>query len=232
MNQMAAIELRTDRDGQPQLPHRSFGRRPVRNRPDEIAAEPDEHFGASIHHRLYGVDDMVPASPGRLEAEYLLELVEEFWIRLFVDAHRAVALHVRMAAHRADPRSGLAEIPAQQEQIHHLLYVCGAEPMLGDPHAVAQDNGARPHIDGSHPLQLFARQTADAQYVVPARAAEIVGERLEAMRMLVNEIEIEHGFRAIAKPVVMRLQHQLHDAFESGHIAADADLAVLAGDPR
>jgi hypothetical protein len=38
-----------------------------------------------------------------------------------------------MAAPRADPRPGLAEITAQQQQIHGLLYVCGAEPMLGDP---------------------------------------------------------------------------------------------------
>src|SRR6516165_5059435 len=166
MNQMAAIELCADRDGEPQLPHRRFGRRPVWNRSNEIAAEPDEHFGASIHHRLYGVDDMVPARPGRLEAEYFLVLVEEFWLRLFVDAHGAVALHVRMAAHRADPRSGPAKVSPQQKQIHHLLHVCRAEAMLGDPHGVAEDNGARPNIDGSHLLQLFAWQTADAQYVV------------------------------------------------------------------
>ncbi len=30
----------------------------------------------------------------------------------------------------------------------------------------------------------------------------------------------------------MRLQHQLHDPLESRDIAADADLAILAGDPR
>ena len=30
----------------------------------------------------------------------------------------------------------------------------------------------------------------------------------------------------------MRLQHQLHDALERRDIAADADLAILAGDPR
>src|SRR5215831_17527677 len=87
MNQMAAIELCADRDGQPQLPHRRSSRRPVWNRSDEIAAKPDEHLGAAIHHRLYGVDDMVPASPRRLEAEDFLELVQQCRRRLFINAH-------------------------------------------------------------------------------------------------------------------------------------------------
>ena len=50
--------------------------------------------------------------------------------------------------------------------------------------------------------------------------------------MLRDEIEIEHWFSAVAKRLVMRLQHQLHDPFEGRDIAADADLAILAGDPR
>jgi len=79
--------------------------------------------------------------------------------------------------------------------------------MLGDPHAIAENNGARSRIDGRHPLQLFARQTADAQYLVPARAAEIVGERLEAVGMLRDELEIEHRCGAFAQRLVVRLQH-------------------------
>jgi hypothetical protein len=42
----------------------------------KFAAEPDKHLGAAVHHCLYGVDDVVPASPRRLEAEHFLELVE------------------------------------------------------------------------------------------------------------------------------------------------------------
>ena len=90
----------------------SFSRRPVGNRSDEITAKPDENLGAAVDHRLDRVDDTVPASPWWLKAKYLFYLVEEFRLRVFVDAHRAVALHVRMAAHRADPRSRLAEISA------------------------------------------------------------------------------------------------------------------------
>jgi hypothetical protein len=137
-----------------------------------------------------------------------------------------------MAAYWADPRPGLAEVAAQQQQIHHLLHVCSAEPMLGDPHAVNDDNGACSHIDGRHALQLSAHQAADTQYVLPFRLAQILRERLEAVRMLRDEIEIEDWFSSVAKRLVMRLQHPLHDPLERRDIAADADLAKLAGDPR
>src|SRR5207302_1696999 len=94
------------------------------------------------------------------------------------------------------------------------------------------DDRARPHIDCCHALQLFTGQAADAQYVIPARAPQIVRERFEAMRMLRNEVEIEHRFSALAERLVMRFHNQLHDALEGRNIAADADLAILAGDPR
>src|SRR6516165_2346318 len=137
-----------------------------------------------------------------------------------------------MTAYWADAGSGLAEIAAQQQQIHRLLHVCSAEPVLGDPHAVDDDNGACSHVDGRHTLQLVARKPAYPQYVFPIGLAEIVRERLEAVCMLRDEIEIEHWFLAVAKCLVMRLQHQLHDPLESRDIAANADLAILAGDPR
>ena len=192
MNQMAAVELGADGDGQPQPAHRRLGHGPVRHGSDEITTVPDENLGAPIDHCLNRVYDIVAMSARRLEAEHLLDLIQQCRLWLFVDAHRAVALHVGMAAHRADPRSGLAEIAAQQQQIHDLLHVCSAEPVLGDPHAVDDDNGACSHVDSRHAFQLVARQAAGAQYVFPFRLAEIVGERVEAVCMLRDEIEIEH----------------------------------------
>src|SRR5580658_3405779 len=75
MNQMAAVELVAGGDGKPQAAHRPLGHGPVRDGSDEIAAEPEECLGAAVYHRPYGVDDIVPASPGRLEAEHMSELV-------------------------------------------------------------------------------------------------------------------------------------------------------------
>jgi hypothetical protein len=83
-----------------------------------------------------------------------------------------------MAAHRADPRPGLAEIAAKQQQIHDLLHICSAEPVLGDPHAVDDYNSGCPHIDGRHALQLFARQPAAYRDTVlpPAGGARLAVE--------------------------------------------------------
>src|SRR5215467_4839655 len=102
--------------------------------------------------------------------------------------------------------------------------------MLRDPRAVADNDGLRPHVDVRHTLQLVTRQTADAQYVFPCRAAEILGEGLEAVSVPRDELDIEYWFAAGLKRLVMRLQHQLHDAFECCDIAADTDLAIFAGD--
>src|SRR5271155_672219 len=76
MDQMASVELGVDGDGQSQTAHRRLGHGPVRYGPDEIAAMPDKHLGATIHHRLYGVYDIVAVSTRRLEAERFLELIQ------------------------------------------------------------------------------------------------------------------------------------------------------------
>src|SRR2546430_392414 len=73
--------------------------------------------------------------------------------------------------------------------------------------------------------------TALTTWCPRARAEEIIGERFEAVCMLRDEIEIEPWLLAVAKRFVMRLQHQLHDALEGRDITADADLAILTGDP-
>src|SRR5277367_1112371 len=102
-----------------------------------------------------------------------------------------------MAAHRADPCPRLPEITAQQQQIHDLLDVRSAEPVLGDPHAVHDDNGACLPIDTRHALQLIARQAADPEYVFPCCLAQIVGESLEAVCVLRDKIEIQHRLPAV-----------------------------------
>ncbi len=104
--------------------------------------------------------------------------------------------------------------------------------MLGDPHAVDDDDGTRPHVDGRHALQLFTGQSTAVQYVFPFCLAQIVGERLEAVCMVRDKIEIEHWLLAVAKRLVMRPQHQLHHPLEGRNISGDADLAKFAGDPR
>src|SRR6516164_2325118 len=176
------------------------------------------------------VYDIMSMCARRFETKHLLQLIEQFRLWLFVDTHRAITLHIGVTAHRADPRPRLADIAAQQQQVHSLLYIRSAKPMLRDPHAVADNNGLPPHVDVRYTLQLVAQQTADAQYVFPTRVAEIIGEDLEAVGVPRDELDIEYWFAAGLKRRVMRLQHQLHDSFECRDIAADADLAIFAGD--
>src|SRR5580692_1805845 len=76
MNQMAAVELGADGDGQPQAAHRGLGHGPVRYGSDKIAAEADENLGAPVDHCLYCVDDIVAMSTRWLEAEHFLELIQ------------------------------------------------------------------------------------------------------------------------------------------------------------
>ena len=113
VDQMAPIEFGADRNRQLQPPHRRFGRRPVWNCSDEIAAEPNENFGALVDHRLDCVYDIVAIRARRLEAKHVLYMIEQFWLRLFVDTHCAITLHIGVTAYRANSRPKLADIAAQ-----------------------------------------------------------------------------------------------------------------------
>src|SRR5271166_347764 len=123
MDDMAAIKLRVDPDGQPHFARRGLDQRPVWYCCNEIAAEPYEHLGPTIDDCLHRVDNGVAMCTRRIEAEYLLDLVQQFRARLLVDADRAVALDVGMTTDRAYSGSRLAEIAAQQQKIGDLLHI-------------------------------------------------------------------------------------------------------------
>jgi hypothetical protein len=65
-------------------------------------------------HRLDRFNRVEAVSARRRKVELFAERVEKGRSRAFPDAHRAVALHVRMAAHGADARARLSELPAQK----------------------------------------------------------------------------------------------------------------------
>ena len=74
----------------------------------------------------------------RLEAELACpSRVEPRVGHLLPDAHRAVALHVGVAAHRARARAGLADHPAQQQEVDDGLHVVDRVDVLGEPHGPA-----------------------------------------------------------------------------------------------
>src|SRR5205085_2460011 len=86
-------------------------------------------------HRVLDADESVSAR--RLEVELARERVQENFRRSLPDAHRSVALHVRVAAHGARARAGAAQLPAKQKQIDYLLNVRDRVLVLRQPHRPA-----------------------------------------------------------------------------------------------
>jgi hypothetical protein len=72
---------------------------------------------APVDHRLHRLHDIVAVRGRRLEPEYVPKLVEQRRRSLLVNAHRAVALHIRMTAHRANTGARPADISPQQLMI-------------------------------------------------------------------------------------------------------------------
>ena len=86
----------------------------------EVAAHPHEHVDLTSGHGPDGLDDVVAVAPRRFERELGAERGEEVVRGLLDDAHRAVALHVAVPAHGADPGAGPADAAAQQERVDDL----------------------------------------------------------------------------------------------------------------
>jgi hypothetical protein len=97
---------------------------------------------------------------------------------LLEDAHRAVALHVRVAAHGADTAPG-ADVPRRSSRLTTSWMVATAYAVLGEPHRPARDDAlARRHL-----RELLARRRA-RRVPLRSRIATSVsstfrGERLE-----------------------------------------------------
>src|SRR3984885_12489030 len=232
MDEVTAVELGEDSDGKAQPPHCCLGDRLIRHRSNKVSTQADEHPRVPIDHRLHRVDDRMSVCARRLETKYLLDLVEQLRFGLLVDADRAVALHVRVPAHRTYSGARLAEISAKQKKIEELLNILQTVPMLRNPHPVANDHGLRVHIARRHSLNLIAREAGHAQDVVPVGTPQIFGECYETMRMLLDKCEIEDGLPTFLDSYFVRLEHELHDALQRRHIAANADLAIFARNLR
>ena len=114
---MGAVELGGDMCGESAGAHGLFGRSLSGVARDEVAGETDEDFGLPVAHGPDGVH-RVQAVLGRWsEPELALQSVQERLRHPLPDAHRAVALHVAVPAHRADAGPGAAEIAAQHEEV-------------------------------------------------------------------------------------------------------------------
>ena len=143
--------------------HCLFGDSPIRNRPDEIAAHPDEDLYPALRHCLDRMHYVVSMRARRRKPEHPFQLIQQLRLRLLVDTDRSIALYIRVAAHRADACARPAEIPAQQQQIDKMLDVRRAVSVLGNTHPIADDDCACPRVNRRNALQLLPFQSAGVQ---------------------------------------------------------------------
>ena len=129
--QVGAVELGVDVNGEVELAHRGEAFLRVRQGDGEVAAEADENLGIPIEDSLHGSHGIMPMFGRRREIEALLDIGEHGGGGFFGNSDRAVALHVGMPAQRADAGPRLAKITAQQQQVCDLLNVRGAPCCAG-----------------------------------------------------------------------------------------------------
>jgi hypothetical protein len=141
----------------------------------QVAAQADEGLDLAVADAFAGFDGVHALVARRFEAVLFLQLVERRQLRFFRDADRALALHVGVAAHRADAGARLADVPAQQEKVHQHLHVLHAVAVLGQAHAVDADHGIRRHVDARGVAQIGAVEAGFLLDLVPGGGDDLVG---------------------------------------------------------
>ena len=90
----------------------------------------------------------------RLEPKHASYSVQKVVIRDFSDADRAVSLHIRVAPQRRNAGTLAPDIAAEHQQIGDLLHIACTVAMLGDSHAVVDDDPIRLGIDIAGELDI------------------------------------------------------------------------------
>src|SRR5579863_8155996 len=129
---------------------------------DEVATEHDERVDLALEYFLASLDGVDALVLRNVEAEELLDLVGRDFIGLLGNADGALALHVRMPAHRANAGAGFTDIAAQQCQIDHRLDGLDALFVLRQTHAVNEDHRVAARVNVRRRFQRAAREAGAA----------------------------------------------------------------------
>ncbi|CAL2062578.1 exported protein of unknown function [Streptomyces murinus] len=220
-DRVRAVQLGRHMHRQPRPPHCRLGHLGVRGRGDEVAAHGEEHLRLAVAQRADRPYDVEAVLPGRREPELPLQGVQEGGRGPLEDAHRAVALHVRMTAHRAHARARPADVAAQQQEVDDLADRRHGVLVLGQTHRPAHDGPLGGEHQLQRPLDLRAAQTGRGQRLVPVGGLRGLGELLESMRVFAHELLVDRA---------VRRQDQLVEEPEERLVAADADLEEQIGE--
>ena len=100
-----------------------------------------------------------PCADGGLKPKRCSSRSEKVCVGNFGDADGAIALHVGVAAHRANAGAVASHIAAQQRKIGKLLHIVRAALVLRDAHAIDDDGALRLHVGVGRIFEIFARQS-------------------------------------------------------------------------
>ena len=219
-NEMRTVEFGRDLDREARLAHRLDGDAGVRRGLHEVAAEPDEDLGFAVAEGANRIDGVEAVFARRIEAELLLECVQEMLGRLLPDAHRPIALNIGMTAHRAQARTTLADIALGEGNIDDFLDRRDRVVMLGQPHRPAIDRGLRlsDHLGGFG--DLGAAQTRRRLDEAPVDLAQVLGPHVETGRMGVDEVMVES----------IPSDEERTNGLEEGEVAIDPDRQMQVGE--
>ena len=226
VHEMAAVELGGDLHRERAGAQRSLGDLGVGGGRGEIATHADEHRRPPVAHGPDRLDGVVAVLARAGDPEPGVQRGEETLRGLLPDAHGPVALHIGVPAHRADARAGLADHAAQQQHVGHLGDGRHRVGVLGDAHRPAHDRALRRGDHVGHPAQLRLLDAGRGQHLLEVDLTDVPHVVVEPVAVGGDELPVDHGSRS---PVV-GLHQQPAQAFEQGHVTAEADLHELVGD--
>lgn len=134
--------------------------------------------------------------------------------------HGAVALHVAVAADRAETGARAAQVAAQELQVDDFLDDRHRMMVLGDAHRPADDDPVRPPV---HPSSLFDFRQAQpglALQVFPGGGIQFGQVGLEAVDVLGDEGVVEYRLAALGLSVALPGEEELGDPADRRHVAA------------
>ena len=226
--QVRAVELGGHLDGQRAALHRGRGDVGVRSGRHEVAAESEEHVDLAVAHGPDRVDGVIAGLARRLEAELVAQRVEEGGLRPLPDAHRAVALHVAVPAHRAGTRARPADVAAQQQEVDDLADRGHRVVVLGEPHRPADDDAlGRDHVVDER-LDGGPGKAGKGEQIGEVELAPGLGRVVEAVAVGVDEVLVEDG----AGRIVVAFEQDPVDRAEQREVAVDAHRKVAVGELR
>ena len=191
-----------------------------RHRANEVAAEADEGVDLVVEHRLAGGRPCSGRSSRGGAKSYCSARRSSGASSGF-----SVMPTVRWPCTLEWPRTGqmpapgLPILPRSSSRLTSICTVRDALDVLRQAHAVDADNRLGPGVHQRRRFHRVAGQSGAAFQRGPVSGAHRVSELLEAVRVLVDEVPVQHGRCAIAMRRPSAISDFAH-AHDGGHVAA------------